>query len=74
MKLYFENTYGNARQIATCKNETEVIQNIHKFINMCNENKPKSKQFKSFYTRTWTENGKTWYDVGSHTEFFYTEE
>lgn len=26
--------------------------------------------FTSYYTRSWTKDGVTWYDVGSHTEFF----
>ena len=31
MKLYFEDANENSRLIAECQNETEVIQNIHKF-------------------------------------------
>lgn len=72
MKLYFENTYGEARQIAECKDDREVRLAIQNFINECNKHKPKDNQFKSYYTRTWEEDGKTWFDVGSHTEFFYT--
>lgn len=30
--------------------------------------------FTSYYTRTWFANGYTWYDVGSHTEFFLVDE
>ena len=30
--------------------------------------------FKSYYTRTWEENGRLKYDVGSHTEFFFLED
>ena len=72
MKLYFENSNGISRQIAEVKNEQEVYQEIKKFIDNANKGKPKNKQFKSYYTRTWTENDKTWYDVGSHTEFFWS--
>ena len=71
MKLYFEDANENSRLIAECQNETEVIKNIHQFINESNKHKSKDKQFKIYYIRTWTENGKTWYDVGSHAEFFY---
>lgn len=72
MKLYFENMYGESREIATCKNEEEVIKAIHTFVSICNKNKPKDKQFKIYYTRTWEEkDGKVWYDIGSHSEFFY---
>ena len=72
MKLYFENSEGVSRQIAECSDETQIHQEIHKFINECNKHKPKNHQFKSYYTRTWTENEKTWYDVGSYTEFFWS--
>lgn len=30
----------------------------------------KKHNYKSYYTRTWENNGIKWYDVGSHTEFF----
>ena len=73
MKLYFENTYGESRLIAECANQKEVGMNIHKFIEECNKNKPKANQFKSYYTRVWFDKGKTWYDVGSHTEFFWVD-
>ena len=72
MKLYFENRFGEARQIAECKDQQEAFKEIHKFVADCNKGKPKDRQFKSYYTREWTEGNKTWYDVGSHTEFFYT--
>lgn len=48
----------------------EVFKAIHEFINKCNENKPENKKFKSYYTRTWTEDGNTIIDVGSWSEFF----
>ena len=73
MKLYFEDSNENRRFLAECKDETEVNQKIKEFINNCNKRKPKSQQFKMYYVRTWNEDNKTWYDVGSHSEFFYTE-
>ena len=30
--------------------------------------------FTSYYTRIWFANGYTWYDVGSHTEYFLVDE
>ena len=30
--------------------------------------------FTSYYTRVWFADGYTWYDVGSHTEFFLVDE
>lgn len=70
MKLYFENAYGTSRIIAEVATEQEAIKEIYKFIDKCNKHKPVDKQFKSYYTRTWTENNKTWYDVGSWSEYF----
>lgn len=72
MKLYFENSNGVSRQIAECHDEKEVMKEIHKFIDNCNKNKPKEKQFKSYYIRTWEEDNKKWYDMGSWSELFYT--
>lgn len=68
--LYFENSNGGRRVIANCHTEEEVIKAIYAFIDTCNKGKPKDKKFKSYYTREWVEDGQTWYDVGSHTEFF----
>lgn len=75
MTLWFENRYGDSRQIAQCKSHDEVYSEINKFIERANAAKPKgTPPFKSYYVRTWQEKDKTWYDVGSHTEFFYTTE
>lgn len=71
MKLYFENNQGISRQIAECHSEEEVNKAIYNFIDNCNKGKPKDKQFKSYYMRQWDEGDSTWFDVGSHTEFFY---
>jgi len=46
MKLYFENSYGESRVIAEVKTLEEISQEIKKFIDNCNKNKPKEKQFK----------------------------
>jgi hypothetical protein len=64
MKLYFENSYGEERVIAEVVNEEEAYKEINKF---CEE-----RNFKIYYIRTWMSNGRKKYDVGSHTEFFYT--
>ena len=73
MILWFENRYGEARQIAYCENTNDVYRSINDFIKQANDAKPKgATHFKSYYIRSWTEDGKTWYDVGSHSEFFYT--
>ena len=70
--LWFENTYGERRVIAECKNFEEVNAEIDKFIANANARKARGhKPFKRYYTRIWNENGQSVFDVGSHTEFFY---
>ena len=76
-RLVFLDANKNHREICRCE-QPEVMANIIKFIDECNEKNKENgaKQFVSYYVRSWTENdgGKTWYDVGSHVEFFYTED
>lgn len=63
MKLYFRNSRGQERMIAEPTDEKECYKEIQKFLDEHN--------FKSYYTRTWTEeDGSKWYDVGSWSEFF----
>jgi hypothetical protein len=63
MKLYFRNSRGQERVIAEPTDEKECHIEIQKFLDEHN--------FKSYYTRTWTEeDGSKWYDVGSWSEFF----
>jgi hypothetical protein len=67
MKLYFENSRGQRRLIAEPQTEDEEWKEIHKF---CEE-----RNFKIFYVREWRDtNGLKWYDVGSHTEFFISDD
>ena len=87
MKLWFENSQGQERVIADCANEQEVSRAIDAFIDQCNQNKIKQSKeiygddydeskvrfFKRYYTRIWYQDGRTHYDVGSHTEFFHWE-
>ena len=69
-RLWFQNSLGKKRQIADCDTRQEVLECIRMFINQANVGKAKDKQFKSYYTREWSENGRTWFDVGSWSEFF----
>lgn len=63
MNLYFKDSYGKKRLIASdLQLKEEVWGHIQKFLDDHN--------FKSYYTRIWYADGYTWYDVGSHTEFF----
>lgn len=63
MTLYFQNNAGVRRIIGFPENRGEAYHMIHVFLT--------DHHYKSYYTREWTnENGETWVDVGSHTEFF----
>ena len=70
MKLYFENSYGDWREIADC-NSSDVYTEIDKFIKKAN--KKNIKPFKSAYVRSWESDGFIHYDVGSWTEFFHLQ-
>lgn len=69
MTLYFKDRFGNLREVApisepdACK---EVGAAIHRFC--------KERDYTIPYTRIWNEphedESATWFDVGSHTEFF----
>lgn len=64
MKLTFENSFGEEREIAVVSSEKDAFAKIREFLDAHN--------FKSYYTRTtFLATGKRMYDVGSHTEFFY---
>ena len=69
MTLYFEDSNGERRVIATNITEEQVGIEIMKFIKKQNEGR--AKPFKSYYMNVWTnEQGETVYDVGSWSEFF----
>lgn len=66
MNLYFRDSYGRKRLLASNLNSKEDIwKHIQGFLDEHN--------FKSYYTRVWYANGYTWYDVGSHTEYFMVD-
>ena len=62
MKIYFENRYGERRLLGKRNTDEEVWQVINNFLTQ--------HRYKAPYVRSWTENDETWYDVGSHSEFF----
>lgn len=76
MKLYFENSSGEMREIATLDgglSQDAAIDAALRIIRVfCDE-----RQFRIFYVRWWEahQNGKPMFqfDVGSHTEFFFLE-
>lgn len=74
MTLWFENHNGEEQVIAQVNTWNDIWQAIDKFIEECNARKPKgANPFVSYYSRVW-QSGERWkIDVGSHTEFFYTD-
>lgn len=72
-KLWFSNALGERRVIAECNTFADVMTEIDKFIADANDRWPKKKPFKRYYTRIWEEDGRIKIDIGSWSEFFYTE-
>ena len=66
LTLYFENSWGQRRPLATHLTEKQVMELIYEFC--------EARNFKIYYVRHWTKDGETWYDVGSHSEFFIAVE
>ena len=66
MKLYFEDRFGREREIAVVADKDAALKEIDNFL--------KAYNYKSYYTRYWTRDGVTTFDVGSHTEFFHLKE
>ena len=60
--LYFQRSNGEHRLLTTDVTENEAFEEMQKFMDEHN--------FKSYYTRSWEEDGVKWYDVGSWSEFF----
>lgn len=60
--LFFLNSNGEAIFLCNVCDNKQAFLRINDFLEKHN--------FKSYYVRTWEENGELWIDVGSHTEFF----
>lgn len=65
-KVIFQNRFGVDELIGTANNEENCVRIIEDFLS--------SHDYKAPYWRIWEEDGKKWYDVGSHSEFFYIQE
>lgn len=63
MKLYFENSQGRRRLLGVCETEKDAVRHICRF---CDEH-----NFIIHYMRFVDSTNFRWYDVGSHSEFFY---
>lgn len=68
MKVYFENSNGERRPISDeITSRAEAFDAINKFLDDHN--------YTSYYMRMWCDDeGWTWFDVGSYTEFFVCDE
>ena len=66
--LEFEDSYGRYREIARfeCEPEESEIKAMEYIRAFCDE-----RSFHIYYTRINRHKGYTWFDVGSHTEFFH---
>lgn len=58
----FINNQRQAREIGQAETLDQVYEIIKKFLDDHN--------YVSYYTRRWVIDSVTWFDVGSHTEFF----
>ena len=67
MKLIFQNNKGEERVVAKVETDEEAYNEMKKF---CDEH-----DFTIRYVRGWfsPEGDRTFYDVGSHTEYFIVE-
>ena len=66
MNVYFRDSYGEKRLLAENVPTKEVAwKHMQSFMNTHN--------FECYYTRMWFQDGYTWFDVGSHTEFFLVD-
>lgn len=74
--LIYVGNRGNKKKVAFIKDlhDTGQTKTDHEIMseagaiinNFCSE-----RSFKIYYTRVWNSDGKTIFDVGSHTEFFH---
>lgn len=65
-KVFFFNNYGMRREIGKGRTVKKARKTISRFLD--------KKNFKSYYWRTWEENGCLRVDVGSWSEFFDIKE
>ena len=63
--LWFQNSLGQERVIMKVNDFNDVFTGIRNFLEEHN--------YKSYYIRSWEEEGRIKYDVGSWSEFFYTD-
>lgn len=62
MTLWFKHSNGKWNALCDCASKVDVVIAIRNFLDEHN--------YKSYYTRSWEENGISYYDVGSWSELF----
>lgn len=65
MIVYFEDSYGYSHNIGQTIENDPYREVIFPFLEKHHYNPP--------YVREWNEDGKHYFDVGSHSEFFFYE-
>lgn len=60
--FYFQRANGTFLCLGSSLTEQEALRAMHEFM--------ENHDYRSYYTRSWNDENGTWYDVGSHTEFF----
>lgn len=63
--LWFQNSQGLEREIMKVNDFNDVFTGIRNFL--------KDHNYTSYYIRSWEEDSRIKYDVGSWSEFFYTD-
>lgn len=64
MKLYFLNSRNKSSLVEDNVSPDNVLQKIYADV------AKRNPHFIIYYVREWILNGRTFYDVGSHTEFY----
>lgn len=64
--VYFEDCRAVKHPIGEVKDKSEAWTVINTFL--------VKHRYHAPYIREWDDGNQHWYDVGSHSEFFYTEE
>lgn len=68
MKLYFLNSRNKSSLVEDNVSPDNVLQKIYADI------AKRNPHFIIYYVREWMLDGRKYYDVGSHTEFYYTKD
>lgn len=68
--VYFRNSAHEEREIGSVNLEDNHQNRVEKAVFKMMKKFCDDRNFRIFYYRFWNRDGETWFDVGSHTEFF----